>query len=248
MLRDRLVGAWRALLDAAYPRDCVFCGEPAGPEGYVCARCLARLPLARNPACERCGAESPVPGTHGFLCPDCLRHPPAFARAHVVARYAGPVRDLIHLFKYHRGLWLRDDLGDLLAAHYLACVAPLGVAFDAIVPVPMLRAKERRRGYNQALLLAEALAARVGLPCRARYLRRVDTGVVSQTRLRRAERLRNAEAAYRAAHPRHLAGKTILLVDDVITTGATCDACARLLRRAGARAVHVLALARPLME
>lgn len=249
MLRDLLVKARRLLgwaLDFCYPCDCVFCERPAGEGGYICADCLGRLPLTRNPSCLICGAESPVPGGPDFVCSECLAHRPAFARAFVVARYEGAVRHLIHRFKYQGGVWLQEDLVRFLEATYRVRIAPLGVAFDAIVPVPMQPAKRRQRGYNQADLLADGLAKALGIPCQRRLLRRVPTDVVSQTRLRREERLRNAFAAYRAAYPRHLKGKTLLLVDDVMTTGATCNACARLLRRAGAKRVYVLALARPL--
>ena len=243
MTARRLLG-WA--LDFVYPRDCVFCERPVGEGGYICADCLGRLSLARNPACLVCGAESAMPGGPDFICSDCLRRRPAFTRAFVVARYDGAFRHLIHTFKYHGGVWLQEDLVRFLSATYIARIAPLGLRFDAIVPVPMQPAKLRARGYNQAALLAQALARDLRIPCRQRLLRRVGTGVVSQTRLRREERLRNAAAAYRAAHPRHLRGKTLLLVDDVMTTGATCDACARLLRRAGAKRVYVLALARPM--
>ena len=249
MLRRLLVTARRLLgwtLDLIYPRDCVFCERPAGDGGYICAECLSRLPLSRNPSCLICGAESAMPGGPDFICSDCLRHRPAFARAFIVARYDGAIRHLIHTFKYHGGVWLLEDLTRFLAATYIARIAPLRLRFDAIVPVPMQAAKLRARGYNQADLLARALAHALHIPCQTHLLRRVGTGVPSQTRLRREERLRNAAEAYRAAHPRHLRGKTLLLVDDVMTTGATCDVCARLLRRAGAKRVYVLALARPM--
>ena len=239
----RTWGGWA--LDALYPRDCLFCGRPSG-DGYVCLDCLGRLPLWRNPSCLICGAESSMPEGPDFVCSDCLRHRPAFERAFVAARYEGDVRRLIHDFKYHGGIWLTRDLARLLVALYLDRLAPLRPRIDAVVPIPMLRRKRGARGYNQAELLARELARQLHLPCRAGLLRRVATGIPSQTRLGRAERLRNAEAAFRPAHPDRLRGKTLLLVDDVLTTGATCDACARLLRRAGARRVYVLALARPL--
>lgn len=234
------------LLDLLYPRDCFFCGRPAGEEGHICAECLGRISFHRNPSCTLCGAESALPEGPDFICSDCLRHRPAFERAFIAARYDGAIRDLIQTFKYRRGLWLLDDLTRFLVATYLARLSPLGLRFDAVVPVPMQAAKLRTRGYNQAELLARGVARQLGIPLKTHLLRRVKTDVLSQTRLRREGRLRNAAAAYRTAHPRHLQGKTILLVDDVMTTGATCEACARLLRQAGAAKVYVLALARPM--
>lgn len=241
----RLLG-W--LLDLLYPRDCFFCGRPAGEGGHICVECLERLSLHRNPSCTLCGAESSLPEGPDFVCSDCLRRRPTFERAFVVARYDGALRDLIQAFKYRRGLWLLEDLTRFLVAAYLARISPLGLRFDAVVPVPMQPAKLRARGYNQAELLARGVSRQLGIPLRTRLLRRVGTGVLSQTRLRREGRIQNAAAAYRVAHPKHLRGKTLLLVDDVMTTGATCEACARLLRRAGAAKVYVLALARPLMS
>lgn len=239
----RLLG-W--LLDLLYPRDCFFCGRPAGEGGHICTDCLERLSFHRNPSCSLCGAESALPEGPDFVCSDCLRKRPSFERAFIVARYDGALRDLIQTFKYRRGLWLLEDLTRFLVATYLARLSPLGLRFDAVVPVPMQSSKRRSRGFNQAELLARGLAKQLGLPLRTRLLRRVSTGILSQTRLRREARLRNAAAAYRTAHPRHIRGKTLLLVDDVMTTGATCETCARLLRQAGAAKVYVLALARPL--
>ncbi|HIV09326.1 MAG TPA: ComF family protein [Candidatus Spyradenecus faecavium] len=209
-------GGWA--LDALYPRDCFFCGRPSG-DSQICLECYERLTLTRHPACLVCGAESALPEGPDFVCSDCFRRRPAFTRAFIAARYDGDVRALIHAFKYHGGLWLTDDLVRILIAHYLARIAPLRLGIDAVVPVPMLRRKR---------------------------LRRVHTGVLSQTRLARAERLANAKRAYRARRRAPIRGRTILLVDDVLTTGATCDACAHALLSAGAKRVYVLALARPL--
>ena len=162
-----------------------------------------------------------------------------------MARYDNAFRDLIQTFKYRKGLWLTKDLVRYLVATYQLRIAEAGIAIDLLVPVPMQVSKLRARGYNQAALLAEALAREIHLPCNTRALKRVRTGKLSQTRLHRSERLANAKAAYRAARTKGLEGKTILLIDDVVTTGATSNACATLLRQAGAKAVYVLALARP---
>lgn len=233
------------LLDLLYPRDCTFCHQPAGDDGYICQECLERLSLHRNPSCIRCGAESALPEGYDFTCSECLQQPPAFERTFIVARYDNAFRDLIQTFKYRKGIWLTHDLVRYLVATYQLRIADAGIAIDLLVPVPMQAAKLRARGYNQAELLAKALARELHLPCATRALKRVRTGTISQTRLHRSERLANAKAAYRAARTKHLAGKTILLIDDVVTTGATCNACATLLRQAGAKAVYVLALARP---
>ncbi len=233
-------------LDLLYPRDCLFCQRPAGEGGHICIDCLERLPLHRNPSCTICGAESTLSEGTDFICSDCLRERPAFERTFVAARYELAVRQLVHTFKYKRGLWLLEDLTRLLVATYIERIAPLDLHIDLVLPIPMQRAKRRKRGYNQAALLAKALCRELTLPYNDRLLKRVATGVRSQTDLSRAGRFKNALAAYRISPNANLAGKTILLIDDVITTGATCNACAHLLREAGAGKVYVLVLARPL--
>ncbi len=251
MLRDialrflaalRRYGRW--ILDLAYPRDCFFCKRPTGESGHLCVECLSHLFLERGPACSICGAESMMNESEQFTCTDCLRHRPAFERAFIVARYEGDFRDLIHTFKYHNGLWLCEDLVRFLYAAYLTSLQPLGIRPDLIIPIPIQFKKLRRRGYNQAAFLARGLARELHLPCLTHILRRVPTGVLSQTRLHREQRFKNALAAYRVKPSKALLGKTVLLIDDVMTTGATVDACARLLREAGAAKVYVLVLAR----
>ncbi len=233
------------VLDTLYPRDCLFCGRAVADAGHICQSCLERLPLRRNAACAICGVESELPEGQDFICGECVRRRPSFARAVVVARYAGAIRDLILLLKYRHGLWLRTDLVRLLVAGYLAHLAPAGIHPEAVVPVPMLARKRRARGYNQAAVLAGGVAKALGLPFHPRALRRVRSKVRAQTDLHRQERIRNALATYRIGRAEALRGKVVLLVDDVMTTGATCEACARLLLKAGIRQVYVLVVARP---
>ncbi len=231
-------------LDLLYPRDCFFCQQPAGAHGHICTSCFERLMVARNPSCQICGAESHLPDGPDFICSDCLKKRPAFERAVVATRYDSAVRDLIHTFKYHQGLWLTEDLILFLQAAYLHAFVERGVKIDLLMPIPMLFKKERRRGYNQAELLVRALAREIKIPYTKRCLKRVKTKVFSQTQLGREGRLKNALASYRITHSDKVCGKTILLVDDVMTTGATLNACAQLLRDAGAANVYALALAR----
>lgn len=237
---------YNTCLDLCYPRDCYFCRQSVGEEGHICQECLERLSLHRNPACIRCGAESTLRDGPDFICSDCLRHPPAIERTFIVARYENALRDLIHTFKYRKGLWLTEDLGRYLFATYLERILGAGIHIDALIPIPIQPAKHRHRGYNQTQLLANYLARQTHLPILKHVLKRVNTGITSQTRLHRSERLQNAKRAYHLTASTSLAGKHILLIDDVVTTGATCNTCAELLRSAGATKVYVLALARPL--
>ncbi len=251
MFWHRIITFWKAVrrrlgwvLDLAYPRDCLFCKRDPGEEGHLCETCLRHLVLGRGPSCQICGAESMMNESADFVCSDCLQHRPAFERAFIAARYECDFRSLVHAFKYHDGVWLTGDMVRFLYAVYLLQLQPAGIAPEVVVPVPMQFRKLRRRGYNQASFLARGLAKQLGLPCREGILRRVPTGVVSQTRLTRRQRLENALRAYQSCPSADVAGKVVLLVDDVMTTGATLDACARRLREAGATKVYTLALAR----
>jgi ComF family protein len=237
---------YNSILDLCYPCDCYFCRKPSGDDGYICQTCLERLSLHRNPSCTRCGLESTLPDGPDFICSECLQSPPEIERTFIVARYENAFRDLIHTFKYRKGVWLTEDLGRYLLAVYLERIQNKGIEVDLLIPVPIQSAKLRHRGYNQTELLAHYLSKNTGIPTQRKALKRVKTGITSQTRLHRNERLQNAKRAYRLTRHANVQGKTILLIDDVVTTGATCNACASLLRSAGAKAVYVLALARPL--
>lgn len=235
------------VLDLLYPRDCAFCGEAAGEEaGHICEACLGRISFKRYSACEICGAESTQDEPVAFVCSNCLKRRPAYRRAFIAARYAGPVRDLMQSFKYRRGLYLLPDFVRFLHAAWITQIEPLALGIDAVVPVPMHRSKFRVRGYNQAEFLAKGLAKILGLPCLPRALSRHRTRSASQTYLKRGARLENARTAYRPSREiGAVAGKTILLLDDVMTTGATGDVCADVLLTAGAKEVYLLVLARP---
>lgn len=240
----RLLG-W--MLDCLYPRECAFCGMPAGEEsGYICEACLQKISFRRYSSCQICGAESTQDEPTAFTCSLCLKQRPAYQRAFITLRYSGAIRDLMQSFKYRRGLYLLPDFVRFLHAAWLTQIEPLNLGIEVIVPVPMHRAKFRVRGYNQAELLAKGLAKTIGVPCFSRALCRHRTHNASQTNLKREARLENARLAY---HPgreiANITGKVVLLLDDVMTTGATADMCAACLLEAGAKTVYFLALARP---
>lgn len=240
----RLIG-W--LLDCLYPRECAFCGQPAGEEaGYICETCLGKISFRRYSSCQICGAESTQDEPTAFTCSLCLKNPPSYRRAFITVRYSGAIRDLMQSFKYRRGLYMLPDFVRFLQAAWLTQIEPLNLGIEAIVPVPMHRAKFRVRGYNQAELLATGLSNAINLPCFPHALCRHRTQHASQTNLKRDARLQNAQQAY---HPGRdigrVAGKIVLLLDDVMTTGATAEICARTLLNSGVKEVYFLALARP---
>ncbi len=200
-------------------------------------------PTSRLFVCLQCSrpfdGAAPLPGR----CPDCQSRNPAFTSAVAAKRTSGVVRELIHCFKYEGGWYLAPTLAGWMEKAWkdprLADPPP-----GALIPVPLHRWKEFRRGYNQSLLLARALAPRCRIPVVEALERVRDTG--TQTRLHRSERMRNLRGAFRI-RPRvesRIRGIHVVLVDDVLTTGATLDACASVLKRAGAESVRALAVAR----
>ncbi len=167
-----------------------------------------------------------------------MAHPPAFDWARSAAVYAGAVREAIQAFKFSGKASLARPLAALVLDGWRP---PAGVT--AVVPVPLARARERERGYNQAALLAERIAASADLPLRPRWLTRLrDTP--AQSELSAAERRANVRHAFGASP--EVAGAHVVLVDDVLTTGATIAECSRALRAAGAAAIGVLTVARVL--
>ncbi len=233
---------FRLAADLVFPRRCACCGVDCASEpGHLCWDCRQAIAVVQPPFCDTCGM--PVAGRvdHRFECHQCGERSPKFDRARSAARFDGPVREAVHAFKYNGAFWVERDLVDLLESGLRVQYA--GEQVDLVVPVPLFRARFRERGYNQSELLARALARRVGLDCGSRVLRRVrDTG--SQTKLTASGRLSNVLQAFDVRRPRAVAGRVVLVVDDVMTTGATLSDCARVLRRAGARRVLALTVAR----
>jgi ComF family protein len=234
---SHIVMRWaRLLLDLLFPGDCEVCDAPMPPDhaGCICCACLAAMSPPPLPVCPRCG----VPMRLDPPCPACVAHPPAFAAARAAALYlpaAGglnPLADAVHKLKYGRRRPVADALAALLATRY-------PFADDALlVPVPLHPSRLRARGFNQAHLLARGIARRRGLALAPRVLRRARP-TRQQPGLSAAERRRNLADAFTVRRSAQLAGRAVVLVDDVLTTGATADACARALRDAGAVRVDV---------
>lgn len=228
----RRVGA--ALVDFTFPLRCTGCGSW---DTLLCDGCRANLPAIAPPFCARCGAPQPD-GPLG-VCPNCMRNPLTSLDAAVACyRFEGVIQHAIHDLKYRGISALAVPFGELLGAQ----LAERFPAATVVVPVPLHPARQRARGYNQALLLARAAAAAAALPLWDDLLVRTrDTP--SQTALNAAGRRQNVRSAFACQRP-EVAGQGVILVDDVITTGATLDACAATLKAAGARSVWACTLAR----
>lgn len=231
----------RSVADLLLPPLCLVCRAPISSHGLVCANCFAGIDFITPPLCARLGIPLPYDMGEPSLSAAAMASPPAYDRARAVACYSETMRDLIQGFKYgdrHEGLrlfsrWLAHAGKDLLRDA------------DVIVPVPLYRSRLWARRFNQSALLAQGLARQTGLPSDCFTLRRTRR-TVSQVGLSAAQRKRNVAGAFKVAPDRRdaIQGKSVVIVDDVITTGATVEACARVLRRAGATRVDVLALAR----
>lgn len=238
----RVLGALHALRDLVLPLACAACARPidAGERGVVCGRCWARLVLLRAPRCERCG--HPGDGRHG--CRWCAQLPPYVRAARSVCRVdRGSGGAIVHALKYAGWTGVASGMAERMAR--LGWPVDVHTERTAIVPVPLARERERARGFNQCALLASELAARWGVPVWTDVVERTRA-TRSQTRLTPGERRSNVSGAFHAPGPQHarLRGAHVVLLDDVVTTGATLDACARVLFDAGARVLSYVTFGR----
>ena len=232
-------------LALVYPPACQLCREKraTAQEGFVCADCWSRVRFIHAPFCQRCGLPYPGEFTTPFECANCRDMELHFvsARSAVIAR--GVVLDAIHRYKYRRALWFEPFLADV----FLRQAVPVlrRGQWDLIVPVPLHATKKREREFNQAECLARHLSRATNIPLNPTWLRRI-VPTRTQTLLTRQQRAANVRRAFTLRPDARLNGERIILVDDVFTTGATTNACALVLRAAGAGEVCVWTVARGL--
>ncbi len=239
---ERLVRAVpRIALNALLPPRCLACGAGVAATGSLCAACWGDLTFLAPPHCAACGFPFDYDLGAGALCAACSREPPAYDRARAVLRYDETSRGLLLRFKHGDRTEGAPAYGQWLSR----AGAELVESAEAILPVPLHRWRLFSRRYNQSALLAQALGRASGLPVLPDALRRTRN-TPSQGRLSIAARRRNVSGAFAVPSQARarLEGRRVLLVDDVLTTGATVEACARSLKRAGAAGVDVLTLAR----
>jgi competence protein ComFC len=230
MLRSSFKPYVSALADLFYPQRCAGCDRRASD--LLCRTCFEALPRIGRPVCARCGMPTAF---ETFVCDECKGVDFAFESARAPLRYEGVGKEIVHTLKY-RGY---TRIVGRLAAPLMLGVLDRQDRFDAVVPVPLHRARLRRRGFNQAELLARGVAGEINAPVSdtLQVVRRTR----DQVELSAAGRRANVEGAYAA---RDRVRGRVLLIDDVFTTGATMSACAETLLRAGSREVHALSLCR----
>ena len=244
-LKATLQDLGTGIINLLYPASCFCCGSEIAKPG-LCMQCRNALQPVRAPFCSCCGSPCDGEISGPFNCSNCSGREVAFEFAIAAYLASGPVRSMIHDFKYHRRIAMRDTLARL-AENALDDPRIGGGKGWLLVPVPLHRRRKRERGYNQATEIAAAISRTRGLPmCQALQRNRYTC---SQAQLIRSERLNNLLDAF-ALRPspaarNAIAGAKILLIDDIFTTGATADACARVLRAGGgAEKVVVATVAR----
>lgn len=249
MLRSLRIGGIRPLVHRLAkeifapfaPPRCRSCRAPlyGHDNPYLCAACAGAVSWLDSRACRGCGFPAGPHATHAAECFRCHGGRLRLTGAVGVARYRAGARELVLSLKFRGETELAAPMGELMAERFLAADFIGGV--DAVLPVALHPARRRRRGFDQAWLLAERVSVRIGVPAAQGVLRRT-VHTKPQAMLRRHDRLVNVTGAFVAAEA--LAGKRVLLVDDVMTTGATMAECARACRQAGATRVYALVFAR----
>ena len=231
-LLDGAYSAARFTLGVVYPPTCIACGGATGEAHTLCARCWSEVRFIERPFCERLGTPFAVDLGMTLLSPAAIAEPPVFQRARAVARYDDVARALVHRLKYGDRLELAKALGAMMARAGAELLTDLWW-----------------RRFNQAMVLCAVISRTSGVPCDPFLLARVKRTrpQVGLTKSQRGENLQGALRVPIEAKPR-LQGKRVLLVDDVVTTGATANAASRALLRGGARAVDVLSFDRVIAE
>jgi competence protein ComFC len=242
-MNSRLCHAWDAFLNLLYPPVCQICQEEraGAKEGYIGGECWSKVRFVTAPFCQRCGLPYEGSIMQPFVCGNCedIKFHFRFARSAVIA--SPLILQVIHRYKYNRALCFEPFLADLLVRQAVPSLQ--NEKWDLIVPVPLHPTKEREREFNQAERLARHLSRATGIPVNHKFVRRVKP-TQTQTQLNRADRAGNVHSAFAASSSKKLNGENIILLDDVLTTGATTSACARVLKKAGAGDLCVWTVAR----
>ena len=223
----------QTILDILFPRRCPVCGEITKPAGsLICPSCFRELSFVKSPTCKKCGKE--IVDETAEYCDDCISHRHVFEHGVALLNYDEAARASMVQIKYKNKREYLDFYGAAMAVRYEKAIRRMQV--DAVVPIPVHRSRLRRRGFNQAEILAEIIGERLGIPVEPGCLVRTKR-TLPQKELSAADRLKNLSGAFRAGKIPETV-KTVLLVDDIYTTGSTIEACSRALKRAGIERVY----------
>jgi len=233
---ERLDPLFWAAMDWLYPPHCCNCGRRGS---VICEKCYELIELIPQNQCAKCGY--PIRGK-ADICSDCRNSPPIFYQMKAWAVYTGPIAKAIHSFKYKNDLYM----GKLLANPLCEIFYQSGWEIDLIVPVPLSTQRMRTRGYNQSALLASYLGRKIGIPVSNNLLKRIRH-TETQISLDVNKRFTNLMDAF-YANPAKLKKKNVLVIDDVITTGATMHNCTKAILNAGADNVYCLSAARTILK
>lgn len=227
------------LIDFLLPTKCITCSSFTNGQSLACGECWPKLHFLTGSMCKICGLPFAInaPEFANLTCPKCLTHKPPYNAARSLLKFDDIARKLIHHFKYYDKTHLAKYFADMfIAQHKDLCNV------DLIIPVPMHKIKRLFRLYNPPQILAKELAKKLQIPCRNDILLKGKL-TKSQTSLSRKERLHNLKNSFLIKNSQTLSGKTILLIDDVMTTGTTINLCAKILKKHGARKIHVFTIA-----
>ena len=222
-------------LNTLFPESCPVCREPSTDHktAPICPECWRSILPYSGPQCLKCGL--PLVSDASIECGECIENEPAYKFAGSFGLYDGALKKAIHLLKYHKIKRLSKPLSELILQVRIPRV-------DAVLPVPLYKKRLRQREFNQSALLAKYMAKSAGISLLIDCLIKTrDTA--PQVGLNAGERRRNVRKAFRIENKRLIEGKSILLIDDVITTGATVRECSRVLKKAGPENIYVIALA-----
>ena len=239
---DELKDYWRSLVRIVYPAYCVSCRIPLFlSETYLCTTCGQKVEPLKAPLCLKCANPLPPYGSRLSTCAQCRSERRYFDRGFALVKYQDPVRTILHQVKFQKKLWLLKIFSEPL--EQFSCSTQLK-NYDVLIPVPLDTRRERERGFNQALMIAQILAGRnrEGVPVRQILRKRKRT--FPQSQLKRQERLSNLNGAFLVKKRGSVRGKQLLLIDDIFTTGSTINECAKILKEDGAERVDFLTIAR----
>lgn len=230
---------FKSIKELFFPNDykCILCGEELNHNTLysICDECMNKLPFNNGKVCIRCG--EPLANMSNY-CLHCKKTKPYFTKNTSLFLYEYPINKIIRQLKYDNKKYLSLTFSNMIAGE----VSRMDIKFDMVIPVPLFEKRQKLRGYNQSELLAESLYSKLGIEINTKVLVKIKS-TRTQANLTRAERMENLENAFKVTDKKLVKGKTILLVDDVFTTGTTINECSKTLIEAGASKVYSVTLA-----